>query len=122
MKKKQPSNLDVALTSLLLEQIQPKFKDAEFYQSRYRQCMTRALTLIKVYVSNEMRDLAADVTKRLSAKNINETTQSALLYAKFRSGAPLLRDLTDEIDKRCGHEEYAFNPLRCPTVLGIFIL
>ncbi|EWC45582.1 hypothetical protein DRE_05440 [Drechslerella stenobrocha 248] len=84
----------------------PTFKDAEFYQSRYRQLMTRALTVIKVHFTAQLRDLAADISKRIAAKAMNDTTQSALLYAKFRAGGNQLRDLADEIEKRCGHEEY----------------
>ncbi|KAF3906636.1 hypothetical protein ABW20_dc0109312 [Dactylellina cionopaga] len=83
----------------------PTFKDAEFYQSRYRQLMTRALTLIKVHLTAQLRDVAADVGKRIAAKGVNETTQSALLYAKFRVGGDKLRELADEIEKRCGHED-----------------
>ncbi|TGJ71023.1 Golgi transport complex subunit 3 [Orbilia oligospora] len=84
----------------------PNFKDAEFYQSRYRQLMTRALTLIKVHFTAQLRDVAADVGKRIAAKGVNDTTQTALLYAKFRVGGNQLRELADEIEKRCGHEEY----------------
>ena len=85
--------------------MQSTFKDAEFYRSRYRQCLTRALALIKVYFTTQLREIANDVTKRIAAKGLNETTQSALLYAKFRVGGPQLRDLVYEIEKRCGHEE-----------------
>ena len=39
---------------------------------------------------------------------MNETTQSALLYAKFRSGAAPLKSVVQEIEQRShDHEEYA---------------
>ena len=39
---------------------------------------------------------------------MNETTQSALLYAKFRSNAAPLRTIVKEIEQRSyDHEEYA---------------
>jgi conserved oligomeric Golgi complex subunit 3 len=39
---------------------------------------------------------------------MNETTQSALLYAKFRSNATTLRTVVKEIEQRShDHEEYA---------------
>ncbi|KAF3926407.1 hypothetical protein AA313_de0204896 [Arthrobotrys entomopaga] len=87
----------------------PTFKDAEFYQSRYRQLLTRALTLIKVHFTGQLRDLSTDISKRIPAKGVNDTTQSALLYAKFRVGAAQLRELSDEIEKRCGHEDFYFS-------------
>ncbi|KAK6349860.1 Golgi transport complex subunit 3 [Orbilia brochopaga] len=101
--KEMLSTLDESLEYVAAH---PTFKDAEFYQSRYRQLMTRALTLIKVHFIAQLRDVSADVSKRIAAKAINETTQSALLYAKFRVGGNQLRELADEIEKRCGHEEY----------------
>lgn len=67
--------------------------------------MTRALTLIKVHFTAQLRDIATDVGKRMAAKALNETTQTALLYAKFKVGGNQLRELVDEIDRRCGHEE-----------------
>ena len=39
---------------------------------------------------------------------MNETTQSALLYAKFRSNAPPLKHVVRQIEQRSyDHEEYA---------------
>jgi len=39
---------------------------------------------------------------------MNETTQSALLYAKFRSSASLLKNVIREIEQRSyNHDEYA---------------
>lgn len=39
---------------------------------------------------------------------MNETTQSALLYAKFRSNSAPLKSVVREIEQRSqGHEEYA---------------
>ena len=39
---------------------------------------------------------------------MNETTQSALLYAKFRSSAAPLKSVVQEIEQRShDHEEYA---------------
>ncbi|EPS44581.1 hypothetical protein H072_1414 [Dactylellina haptotyla CBS 200.50] len=101
--KQMLSKLDYSLDYVAAH---PTFKDAEFYQSRYRQLLTRALTLIKVHYISQLREMSTDVGKRIAAKGVNDTTQSALLYAKFRVGASQLRELADEIEKRCGHEEY----------------
>jgi hypothetical protein len=74
---------------------------------RFRQCMTRALTLIRVYFVNSIREVTNDVQSRIAAKALNDATQSALFYTKFRVDAPLLQSLTSEIQNRCdGHEEY----------------
>lgn len=62
--------------------------------------MTRALTLIRVRFVGALRDIAADVSKRIADKQLNDTTMSALLYAKFRVGAPELKEVGQEIHKR----------------------
>ncbi|KAJ3521442.1 hypothetical protein NM688_g9016 [Phlebia brevispora] len=44
------------------------FREAEIYLLRFQQCMTRAMTLIKMYFVGSLRALVADVTKRISEK------------------------------------------------------
>jgi len=90
-------NLDACLDYM---QGHPKQIEAAAYQSRYRLLLTRALTLIRVHFTNSLRALAADVSQRIADKQLNDTTQSALLYAKFRVGAPELKELGIEIQKR----------------------
>ncbi|KAI5842501.1 Sec34-like family-domain-containing protein [Morchella snyderi] len=82
------------------------FHDVETYAPKFRQCMTRALTLIRNYFVSSIREVSNEVTGRIKERQMNDTTQSALLYAKFRVNAPLLRELVGEIEKRCDHEEY----------------
>ena len=48
--------------------IQRDFKDAEVYLLRYQQCMTRSMTLIKIFFVNTVRSLGQEVGKRLSDK------------------------------------------------------
>lgn len=47
-----------------------------------------------------IRDIAADVFKRIADKQLNDTTMSALLYAKFRVGASELKEVAQEIRRR----------------------
>ncbi|RPB25458.1 Sec34-domain-containing protein [Terfezia boudieri ATCC MYA-4762] len=83
------------------------FKDTPIYLPKFRRCMTISMTLIRNFLVNSLRETSTDVSKRMAAQNLTETTQSALLYARFRVNAPELRDLVGEIEKRCpGHEEY----------------
>ncbi|KAF2224407.1 Sec34-like family-domain-containing protein [Elsinoe ampelina] len=91
------ANLDSCLDYM---QGHPKQREAATYQARYRLLLTRALTLIRVHFTETLRSLAADVSRRIADKQLNDTTQSALLYAKFRVTAPELRDLGLEILKR----------------------
>lgn len=48
--------------------LQRDFKDAELYLIRYQQCMTRSMTLIKIYFVNTIRATGQEVAKRLYDK------------------------------------------------------
>ena len=91
------ANLDQCLEYMHLH---PTHRDAPTYRSRYRLLLTRALTLIRVHFTNSLRSLAADVSQRIADRQVSDTTQSALLYTKFRVGAPELKQLGLQIQKR----------------------
>ncbi|KAF2175538.1 Sec34-domain-containing protein [Zopfia rhizophila CBS 207.26] len=91
------SNLDNCLEYM---QAHPNHRESATYRSRYRLLLTRALTLIRVHFTNALREIAADVSKRIADRQLNDTTMSALLYAKFRVGAPELKQIGLEIQKR----------------------
>lgn len=91
------ANLDSCLDYM---QAHSKHREAETYRSRYRLLLTRALTLIRVHFTEALREIAADVSKRIADRQLNDTTMSALLYAKFRVGAPELKSIGIEIQKR----------------------
>ncbi|KAK2857294.1 hypothetical protein FQN49_004847 [Arthroderma sp. PD_2] len=78
----------------------PEHKEAEVYRARYRLLLTRALTLIRGQFVSTVRDISAGVAKRIADRQLNDTTMSALLYAKFRVGAPEMKDMGLEIQKR----------------------
>ncbi|TKA71280.1 hypothetical protein B0A49_02572 [Cryomyces minteri] len=94
---KMLSNLDRCLEYM---QAHISHREAPTYRSRYRLLLTRALTLIRVHFTNSLREIAADVSKRIADRQLNDTTMSALLYAKFRSGAAELKQVGLEIQKR----------------------
>jgi conserved oligomeric Golgi complex subunit 3 len=75
-------------------------KEAETYRSRYKSLLTRALTLVRSQFIGAVRETAAEVAKRIADRQLNDTTMSALLYAKFRVGAAEMKDLGLEIQKR----------------------
>ena len=54
--------------SLVLIPSKRHFKEAEVYLLRFQQCMTRAMTLIKMNFVGSLRALSSEVTKRLSEK------------------------------------------------------
>lgn len=83
-------------------QTHPEQKEAELYRSRYKQLLTRALTLVRNTFISGARDITDEVAKRINDKqtNVNDTLLSSMLYAKFRVDAPLMKDLGLEVQKR----------------------
>lgn len=75
-------------------------KEAESYRSRYKALLTRALTLVRSRFIGAVRETAAEIAKRIADRQLNDTTMSALLYAKFRVGAAEMKELGVEIQKR----------------------
>ncbi|KAH7911024.1 Sec34-like family-domain-containing protein [Hygrophoropsis aurantiaca] len=76
------------------------YKEAEIYLLRFQQCMTRAMTLIRMFFVGSLRALTADVTKRLAERDVSSTAQMHLLYTRFRSVTTQLAPLLGELERR----------------------
>ncbi|KAJ7637031.1 Sec34-like family-domain-containing protein [Roridomyces roridus] len=76
------------------------FRESEIYLLRFQQCMTRAMTLIRMYFVGSLKALSADVSKRLSEKDVSPTAQAHLLYTRFRSVSAQLSPLLGELERR----------------------
>jgi len=86
-----------------------RYRDSELYLMRFRQCMTRGMTYIKMYIIKSLRDIGYEIYKKTSQKGqkLSPAAQTTLLYAKFRALGSKLRPLAAELEKRYkGHREY----------------
>jgi hypothetical protein len=70
-------------SSLELVNSHSEFKDVEIYKSRFRQCMTRSLTLIKNYLNDELKALSDRVNNLLNENR--EGNLDMLIYAEFNN-------------------------------------
>ena len=50
--------------------MQSSFRDAELYKMKFRQCLTRGLTLIKLYVADVLKALLTELTQRLAKDKV----------------------------------------------------
>lgn len=93
------------------------FKDAETYSIRYRQCMTRGLTLVMNYLIDGFRTKYADLSSRLNAKpalnTLNALNLDIIMYSEFNNDLQRQNETTKVpylvglIAERCtAHEEY----------------
>lgn len=76
------------------------YKEAEVYLLRFQQCMTRAMTLIKMYFVGSLRALTQDVSRRLFEQDVSDTAQMHLLYTRFTTVAGQLAPLLGEFERR----------------------
>lgn len=83
-----------------------KFPEVENYAPKFRQLLTRALTLIRNNYVSSVKEVAAEVEAKMWEKKQFNVLSYAWLYGKFRVDAPVLRELVSEIEKRSDYEEY----------------
>ncbi|CAA7260828.1 unnamed protein product [Cyclocybe aegerita] len=76
------------------------YREAEVYLLRFQQCMTRAMTLIKMNFVGSLRALSAEISKRISDKEVSMTAQHHLLYTRFLSVASRVSPLLSELERR----------------------
>ncbi|KAI7904190.1 Sec34-like family-domain-containing protein [Cokeromyces recurvatus] len=83
------------------------YRDSELYLMRFRQCLTRGISLIKMYVVSTIKKLGYDVYKQANAKDNLGNKQATMYYVKFRTIAFTIKSLTAEVEKRClNNKEY----------------
>ncbi|KDE07396.1 hypothetical protein MVLG_02263 [Microbotryum lychnidis-dioicae p1A1 Lamole] len=94
------------------------FKDAEIYLIRFQQCLTRSMTLIKMYFVSTIKRLTTEVLDKMTIKDLSETASHALLYTKFSTIAETLRILTYELEKRASVDRNEYGSLlgECYTI------
>ncbi|KZV93433.1 Sec34-domain-containing protein [Exidia glandulosa HHB12029] len=76
------------------------FREAEIYILRFQQCLTRAMTLIRMYFVGSLKALTADIQKRVTEKDVSSTSQHHLYYSKFTSVSNQLAPLLAEFERR----------------------
>ncbi|ORE04923.1 Sec34-domain-containing protein [Rhizopus microsporus var. microsporus] len=78
----------------------PQYKDAELYFMRFKQYMTKAMTLIKMYVVSTIKSLGQEISKQNKDASITIGKQTTTCYVRFRVIAPTVKSLTSQIEKR----------------------
>ncbi|CAB3989375.1 conserved oligomeric Golgi complex subunit 3-like [Paramuricea clavata] len=75
------------------------FKESQTYLVRYNQCLNEALNLVKTHVIDLFKYATAQVT---ASRNETSSTDGsfALFYGKFRTNAPRIKSLMEQIEHR----------------------
>uniref|UniRef100_A0A3P9HTV1 Conserved oligomeric Golgi complex subunit 3 n=1 Tax=Oryzias latipes TaxID=8090 RepID=A0A3P9HTV1_ORYLA len=78
----------------------PSFKDYPVYLAKFKQCLSKAMHLMKVYIVNTMQSLTSQLTKRDPMGLTNADNAFTLYYVKFRAAAPKVRSLIEQVEQR----------------------
>ncbi|MED6252759.1 Golgi transport complex subunit 3, partial [Ataeniobius toweri] len=78
----------------------PNFKDYPVYLAKFKQCLSKAMHFMKVYIVNTMQSLTSQLTKRDPMGLTNADNAFTLYYVKFRAAAPKVRSLIEQIEQR----------------------
>ncbi|KAH9512324.1 Golgi transport complex subunit 3 [Bulinus truncatus] len=85
----------------------PRYKECDVYLARFRQCLNKALSLIKNHVNNVLLTATQQVQPKKDSPNITDNAFT-LFYGKFRANAPRVKALTEQLELRTEKDnEYA---------------
>ncbi|XP_053311480.1 conserved oligomeric Golgi complex subunit 3 [Spea bombifrons] len=79
----------------------PSYKDYPVYLTKFKQCLSKAMLLMKTYTVNTLQNLTNQLLKRHDSSNVPNTDNAfTLFYVKFRAAAPKVRTLIEQMEQR----------------------
>ncbi|KAM4701666.1 conserved oligomeric Golgi complex subunit 3 isoform 1-T1 [Discoglossus pictus] len=79
----------------------PNYKDYPVYLTKFKQCLSKAMHLMKTYTLNTLQNLTNQLIKRQDSTSTPNTDNAfTLFYVKFRAAAPKVRTLIEQIEQR----------------------
>ncbi|KAG9349308.1 hypothetical protein JZ751_027751 [Albula glossodonta] len=78
----------------------PNFKDYPVYLAKFKQCLSKAMHLMKTHTVNTLQNLTNQLTKRDPLGTASTDNAFTLYYVKFRAAAPKVRTLIEQIEQR----------------------
>ncbi|KAL4635740.1 conserved oligomeric Golgi complex subunit 3 [Arapaima gigas] len=78
----------------------PNFKDYPIYLAKFKQCLSKAMYLMKTHTVNTLQNLTGQLIKRDPLGMPNVDNAFTLYYVKFRAAAPKVKTLIEQIEQR----------------------
>ncbi|KAM4796810.1 conserved oligomeric Golgi complex subunit 3 [Rhinophrynus dorsalis] len=78
----------------------PNFKDYPVYLPKFKQCLSKAMHLMKSYTVSTLQNLTNQLIKRDTSNASSSDNAFTLFYVKFRAAAPKVRALIEQIEQR----------------------
>ncbi|KAJ8310120.1 hypothetical protein KUTeg_011985 [Tegillarca granosa] len=76
-----------------------RYKESSVYLARFKQCLSRALNLIKSHVVTILQTSTQQVQPTKDAPNVGDNAFT-LFYGKFRTNAPRVKALMEQLEQR----------------------
>ncbi|XP_044140004.1 conserved oligomeric Golgi complex subunit 3 isoform X2 [Bufo gargarizans] len=78
----------------------PNYKDYPVYMAKVKQCLSKAMHLMKTYTVNTLQNLTNQLMKRDPSTAPHSDNAFTLFYVKFRGAAPKVRTLIEQMEQR----------------------
>ncbi|XP_066438087.1 conserved oligomeric Golgi complex subunit 3 isoform X3 [Eleutherodactylus coqui] len=78
----------------------PNYKDYPVYLAKIKQCLSKAMHLMKTYTVNTLQNLTNQLMKRDPTTAPHSDNAFTLFYVKFRGAAPKVRTLIEQMEER----------------------
>ncbi|XP_068242874.1 conserved oligomeric Golgi complex subunit 3 isoform X1 [Palaemon carinicauda] len=78
----------------------PSFLESSLYLAKYKHCLSRALGMVKLYVTRSLENATQQVLPKPGSEMPSSDNASVLYYGKFRTNAPRIKSLMAEIEDR----------------------
>ncbi|MPC15446.1 Conserved oligomeric Golgi complex subunit 3 [Portunus trituberculatus] len=76
------------------------FQESSLYLAKYKHCLSRALGMVKTYVTKSLENATQQVIPKSGAEKPTTDNAAVLYYGKFRTNAPRIKSLMAEIEDR----------------------
>ncbi|XP_075708378.1 conserved oligomeric Golgi complex subunit 3 isoform X2 [Rhinoderma darwinii] len=78
----------------------PNYKDYPVYLAKFKQCLSKAMHLMKTYTVNTLQNLTSQLMRRDPSTAPHSDNAFTLFYVKFRGAAPKVRMLIEQMEQR----------------------
>ncbi|XP_075708379.1 conserved oligomeric Golgi complex subunit 3 isoform X3 [Rhinoderma darwinii] len=79
----------------------PNYKDYPVYLAKFKQCLSKAMHLMKTYTVNTLQNLTSQLMRRQDPSTAPHSDNAfTLFYVKFRGAAPKVRMLIEQMEQR----------------------
>ncbi|XP_069948876.1 conserved oligomeric Golgi complex subunit 3-like [Cherax quadricarinatus] len=76
------------------------FQESSLYLAKYKHCLSRALGMVKSYVTKSLENATQQVLSKPGIEKPTTDNAAVLYYGKFRTNAPRIKSLMAEIEDR----------------------